>query len=263
MTPALPAVAILLPLAVLAAALWLWRRRRLEPVRSWEVGLLYRDGRLVRVLPPGLHVTFAHPLRVAVVRLPAVEQAGAVGPVDVASADGFAFRLRLSYRFLVADPQAYHEQSAGQAAVVAGIALPGFADAAAAAAMRAAAGRTLAETQADPAALAAAVRDALAPTLPSVTLGEVAVAQLTLPPETRKLLAEVESTRLRGLAQLERARAEQAALRSLANAARLVRDNPELGQLRLLQAVETARRAPTIVLGQPPLATAAPAAAAD
>lgn len=64
-------------------------------------------------------------------------------------------------------------------------------------------------------------------------------------------MSEVEATRLQGQAALERARAEQAALRSLANAARLVRDNPELAQLRLLQTIENAKRPATIVLGQP------------
>ena len=39
-------------------------------------------------------------------------------------------------------------------------------------------------------------------------------------------------------------------MRSLANAARLIRDNPELAQLRLLQTIETAKRPATIVLGQ-------------
>jgi len=40
------------------------------------------------------------------------------------------------------------------------------------------------------------------------------------------------------LAQLERARGETAALRNLANAARLANDTPALLKLRLLQALE-------------------------
>lgn len=63
-------------------------------------------------------------------------------------------------------------------------------------------------------------------------------------------MTEVERARLEGLAALERARGEQAALRSLANAARLLKDNPELAQLRVLQAAATARNA-TIVIGDP------------
>jgi len=51
-----------------------------------------------------------------------------------------------------------------------------------------------------------------------------------------------------GLAALEKARGETAALRNLANAARLVEDNPALMQLRLLQSLgETSGN--TVVLG--------------
>jgi regulator of protease activity HflC (stomatin/prohibitin superfamily) len=74
------------------------------------------------------------------------------------------------------------------------------------------------------------------------------VSQLTLPPETRRLFIEVEKARLEGQAALERARGEQAALRALANAARLLKDNPDLLALRQLQAVSQGKSA-TYVLG--------------
>ncbi|HEY0204879.1 MAG TPA: hypothetical protein VGC15_12105, partial [Acetobacteraceae bacterium] len=52
-----------------------------------------------------------------------------------------------------------------------------------------------------------------------------------------------------GQAALERAHGEQASLRALANAARMLRNNPELQNLRLLQAIGTAGSPVTIVLG--------------
>jgi len=74
---------------------------------------------------------------------------------------------------------------------------------------------------------------------------------LILPAETRRLVTEVERARREAQAALERARGEQAALRSLANAARMLRNNPELHTLRVLQALNPipGRPAPTLVLG--------------
>ncbi|NJN20262.1 MAG: slipin family protein [Leptolyngbya sp. RL_3_1] len=66
----------------------------------------------------------------------------------------------------------------------------------------------------------------------------VSLKDLMLPGELKKLYAQVVQARQAGLAQLERARGETAALRNLANAARLTHDNPALLKLRLLQALE-------------------------
>ena len=63
------------------------------------------------------------------------------------------------------------------------------------------------------------------------------LAGVTLPPEIRRMISEAERARLEGLAALERARGEHAALRSLANAARMLKGNPELMNLRVLQAL--------------------------
>jgi len=69
-------------------------------------------------------------------------------------------------------------------------------------------------------------------------LTRVNIKDLMLPGELKKLYAQVVQARQEGLAQLERARGETAALRNLANAARLANDNPNLLKLRLLQALE-------------------------
>ncbi|OJF77824.1 hypothetical protein NS14008_38085, partial [Nocardia seriolae] len=55
------------------------------------------------------------------------------------------------------------------------------------------------------------------------------------PGELRKAALETVLARERGRAELERARAEAAALRSLANTAKLLTDNPVLLRLRTLQ----------------------------
>jgi regulator of protease activity HflC (stomatin/prohibitin superfamily) len=61
--------------------------------------------------------------------------------------------------------------------------------------------------------------------------------------------AEVERSKMEAEASLERARGEQASLRALANAARLIKDNPALANLRFLQTLEQIQGAKTIVLG--------------
>lgn len=78
----------------------------------------------------------------------------------------------------------------------------------------------------------------------------MALASVVLPPEMRHPVTEVERARMDGLAALERARGEHAALRSLANAAWMLKDNPDLMNLRLLQAVGAAGKGATIMVGE-------------
>lgn len=82
------------------------------------------------------------------------------------------------------------------------------------------------------------------------------------------MVTEVERARREGEAALECARGEQAALRSLANAARLLKGNPELHALRVLQALAASpgKVPPTLVLGAGallPTGSAAPDAAPE
>ena len=84
----------------------------------------------------------------------------------------------------------------------------------------------------------------------------VAIRDLTLPGELKKIFAQVVRARQEGLAALERARGETAALRNLANAAQLMERSPTLLQLRMLQVAEQ-HPALTMVVGVPPAQTAA------
>jgi regulator of protease activity HflC (stomatin/prohibitin superfamily) len=73
---------------------------------------------------------------------------------------------------------------------------------------------------------------------------------IMFPGEMKKAFAQVVKAQKEGQAALERARGETAALRSLANAARMMDDNPNLLQLRALQAfADTGGN--TLVLGLP------------
>ncbi len=225
-------------------------------VMPWQVALIYRRGRFVREVGPGVHWT-AGLGQVKIVHQTAVAQASGVGPVDLFSQEGFACRATLTLTWRIADARTFWEASAG-AAAFGGVRLPGFDEAVQAALLQAATERPLASLVKEPQGLAAAVLVALAGRFPAVEIETATITRLTLPPEVRRLTTEVETVRLQGLAALERARGEQAALRSLANAARLVRDNPELAQLRLLQTIESARKPVTVVLGTAPIGAALP-----
>jgi len=73
-------------------------------------------------------------------------------------------------------------------------------------------------------------------------------AILTFPGELKKIFTQLVKARQEGLAALEKARGETAALRNLANAAQMIERKPNLMQLRLLQ-VLAQQPGNTIVLG--------------
>ncbi|MCB1224269.1 MAG: slipin family protein [Verrucomicrobiales bacterium] len=76
------------------------------------------------------------------------------------------------------------------------------------------------------------------------------VRDVMLPADLKRSFASALQQRQLAQAELEKSRAETASLRSLANAAKLLRDNPELLQLRWLQTLETlgAEKAGDLVL---------------
>jgi len=88
----------------------------------------------------------------------------------------------------------------------------------------------------------------------AVTLGIqvllVEIKDVMFPGELKNIFAQVVNARKEGLAALERARGESAALRNLANAARLFDDNPNLRQLRLFQVLEK-KNSNTVILMSP------------
>lgn len=87
-----------------------------------------------------------------------------------------------------------------------------------------------------------------------VAVEQLELKDIVLPSDLKRAQAQVLLARAEGLAALERARGETAALRNLANAARLCADNPALLQLRLLQQLSTGP-GHTVVIGVPPMGT--------
>ncbi|MEQ1793105.1 MAG: slipin family protein [Nitrospira sp.] len=68
-----------------------------------------------------------------------------------------------------------------------------------------------------------------------IQLHSVHIKDIMFPGQLKNIFAQVVAAKKEGLAALEKARGETAALRSLANAAQMVEKNPALLQLRVLQ----------------------------
>jgi regulator of protease activity HflC (stomatin/prohibitin superfamily) len=78
-------------------------------------------------------------------------------------------------------------------------------------------------------------------------LNELALKDIMLPGDLKRAYAQVLKVQKEAQATLEKARGEQAALRCLANAARMLDKNPSLLNLRLIQSMENAQARPTII----------------
>jgi regulator of protease activity HflC (stomatin/prohibitin superfamily) len=163
---------------------------------------------------------------------------------EILTADGVALKVSLTAHYVIADPVAAvnGDQDFLRALYVA--LQSGLRDAIA--------GRTADEILAARGDIGPTTGAAVASDLAriGVELLGVDVRDIMVPGELKRAFAGIVSARREGEAALERARGETAALRSLANAGRLVDDNPGLLQLRLLQQLEGSS-GNTLVVGWP------------
>ena len=85
----------------------------------------------------------------------------------------------------------------------------------------------------------------------------VSLKDIMFPGKLKEMFAQVINAKKEGLAALEKARGETAALRHLANAAKMLDSNPNLMQLRLVQALNQSS-GNTLILGMPQQGTPIP-----
>ena len=199
-------------------------------VAEWERVLLYEDGRFTEVLEAGRHRR--RRWRRDRVRVVVRPRQLVVPAQEVLTSDGLAVKISLTAVVRTADARRWHEA----------VELPDdFVYTALQIALReAVAGRDVAELLTARAALAEEMTEPVRSTAATVgvALESLAVRDVMVPAELRRAAAEVATARAHGAATLERARGEVAATRALANAARMVTEQPGLLQLRTLQAVE-------------------------
>jgi regulator of protease activity HflC (stomatin/prohibitin superfamily) len=246
---------ILLVIAALVALMFWANARQVNLIYPPNVGLLYRNGKFERELGPGRYVFYDLLKRTRVVKVSCAPLPVALGEVTVLSKDQFSFRVGVSPVVEVIDARAFIESQGAVEPTGFSQFMPHLAShaalhsLAASASFEVIAGYTLREIFADSGLVPNGVQAKLAAAIPGAAISRVLVTSITLPPETRKMFTEVERSKLEAEASLERARGEQASLRVLANAARLIKDNPALANLRFLQMLEQARGAKTIVVG--------------
>lgn len=214
-------------------------------VQDYECALLYRHGKFVRRLGAGRHRLWGagHAFARVDLRKATLTLSGQ----EVLSADQVSLKISLTATFQITDPvKALHEvQNWSDAiyqllhlslrSVVSGQATESLLE------KRLAIGAEL---------MAGVVAEADAI---GVAILSVEVKDVMFPGDLKKAFAEVLKARQEGQAALERARGETAALRSLANAARLLEGNPALQNLRVLQTFAAAGQAgSTLMMGLPP-----------
>jgi regulator of protease activity HflC (stomatin/prohibitin superfamily) len=198
-------------------------------VGSHERVLTYRDGRLERVLDPGRHLRRT---RTKLARVDVRERIVTLAPQEVLTSDGVSLRVTAALVWSVTDPVAFQERAEAPDAVVYLAAQIGLREALAGLdvdTVLTSGRRSVAETVTS--AAAAAGHSV------GITVREAVLKDVLLPSELRAAYAQLVSARHHGKAQLEAARAETAALRSLANGARLLDEHPGLAKLRLVQAL--------------------------
>jgi regulator of protease activity HflC (stomatin/prohibitin superfamily) len=252
----MPETLILLILIVALVALVLFlNARQVTVIYPPNVGLLYRNGKFERELGPGRYAFFDPLKRTRIVKVSRAPLPVLLGEFTVLSKDQFSFRLGVSPIVEVVDARAFTESQPAVEPTAFSELMPHLANhtalhsLAASAAFEVIASHTLREIFADAALVANEIRTRLATAIPGAAVNRVLVTSITLPPETRKMFTEVERSKMEAEASLERARGEQASLRVLANAARLVKDNPALANLRFLHMLEQTPGAKTIVVG--------------
>jgi regulator of protease activity HflC (stomatin/prohibitin superfamily) len=233
------AIVIALAVLIVVAAV---RSVRITTIHDYERGLRFRQGRLVGLVDPGVHLTVG-PLT----ELRGLDVRPAMVPVEgqeILTADGVPAKVSLVARYVVGDPVAAVTLDADFRRTTYLVLQLGL--------RQAVSRRTLEENLAARAALGGEVREIVAGRLAAigVELLDVEVRDVMLPGELKRAYASVIAARKEGEASLERARAETAALRGLANAGRTLADNPGLLQLRILQELG-ASSGNTVVFGAP------------
>ncbi|HVF73753.1 MAG TPA: slipin family protein [Acidimicrobiales bacterium] len=225
-----------------AAAAAVWRALvRTTVVYEGHCAVRYRRGVVAEVLEPGLHRTWRPSSRVEAVDLRPQYQK--VPGQEVLTADGVGLKLSLAAVYQVADVRAALAAAASyqQAAyLVLQLALREVVGA-----------RSIDEVLSQRGEIGAQLAEVASGPLAAMglRLQSCDVKDVMFPGELRRVFAQVAEARQEGLAALERARGETAALRNLANAARAVAGNPALLQLRMLQAME-ASTGHTFVIGR-------------
>jgi regulator of protease activity HflC (stomatin/prohibitin superfamily) len=222
---------------------------RRATVYEYERGIKYTRGKFQAVIPPGQYwyLAWFTTIRKVDVR----PRFASITGQEILSSDGVTLKVSLAANFEVVDPGlAINKVQDFQETLYTELQL----------ALRQIIGSvdidSLLTTREEVSKKLADMTQAKAQEL-GLRLISVGVKDIMFPGSLKEMFAQVVSARKEGLAALEKARGETAALRNLANAAQMVESNPGLMQLRLLQSLGGST-GNTLVLGLPGQTAAIP-----
>lgn len=235
---------ILAAAALSAGLVWLASKLlRRVVVHDYEAGLLYRKGRFARRLGAGRYLVL--PFRSEIVVVDTRRRAATVPGQEVLTADHVGLKVSVALSYQVADAvAAVHRAQSWESAIYQATQL----------ALRAAVGSArMEDLLAQRLEIGRKLQESLAPAAAElgVTLHAAELKDVMFPGDLKRIFAEVVRAQKEGQAALERARGETAALRNLANAAKMLEDNPALFNLRVLQSVSGGAPGSTVVIGVP------------
>lgn len=198
-------------------------------VESGEAAIEYVDGARTRTLSAGRHRV----RRRALYRHVSVQEALLmVDTQEMPTAEQVPVKVSAAVRYRVADPVAYAERSASPEQFVYLATQVALREAVAGLRLEELARRTEAFPRERLREAAAAAGAEV-----GIEVLEVLLKDVVLPAELRRAAVALASAKAEGLAQLERARGEVAALRAAANGARLLAENPALAEMRMVGSV--------------------------
>jgi regulator of protease activity HflC (stomatin/prohibitin superfamily) len=231
---------------ILVVATYGFRR---TTVYEFERGLKYTKGRFRGVLSPGQH--WYLPWLTSVRKIDVRPRFAPIPGQEVLSSDGVTLKVSLAANYEVVDPAtAVNKVQKFEDALHVELQL----------ALRQIIGSTDIDSL-------LAGRDDISKKLADMTQSKaqelglrlitVSVKDIMFPGKLKETFAQVVTARKEGQAALEKARGETAALRNLANAAKMIESNPSLMQLRALQTLGGST-GNTLILGLPPQAAPIP-----
>ncbi len=242
---------LLLTIGLTAVALTLLVRYGVKRVVvfEYERGILYAGGKLQGVIGPGAYWSIG--FNRTILKIDMRPRFVSIVGQEVLSADNVGLKLSLAAKYQVVDPlMAAHASTDYQEALYLELQL----------ALRMLVGAVKIDALLEQRELLSAqVLERTAPAIEALGLKllSVGIKDIMFPGDLKRMFAQIVKAQKEGLAALEKARGESAALRHLANAAKLLENNPTLMQLRLLQTVGDGS-GNTVVLGMPGQTTPLP-----
>ena len=199
---------------------------------EYQHALRFVRGRFAGVLSPGAHWVFSPLTSIEI--LEARPRVITIPGQEVISSDGVSLKVSLLMDMRVSDPKTATLQSASYEQAL---------YARAQTALRSAIGeKAIEEVLQLRGQLSAQIQSDVEPAAGAlgIELRSISIKDMMFPGALKESFSQAARARQEALAVLERTRGETASLRNLANAARMLESNPNLFQLRVLQAVSEA-----------------------